>query len=291
MVLTLSVLDQSPVRSGVTALDAIEETVKLAQTAEVLGYAHYWLAEHHGTESLAGCSPEVLLARIGAVTCDIRIGAGGVMLSHYSPLKVGENFALLSTMYPGRVDLSLGRAPGGDQLTVQAMLYGSNIGVEYYPAKVLDMKSFLFGGEPANKGLSRVTVTPLPAVPPELWLLGSSVDSVTVAAMFGLRFSFAHFINPTRPEGIVEHYRQILYLRTSSKSRVQVSVFSSFVPRQMWKQSASLSAARYGASCLIKGRSVRFLVPRKPKPTRIRTPKSVLLKRVSGASSSVTRFH
>lgn len=208
MTLTLSVLDQSPVRSGATELDAIEETIQLAQTAEALGYARYWLAEHHGTDGLAGCSPEILLARIGAVTRDIRIGSGGVMLTHYSPLKVAENFALLSTMYPGRVDLGLGRAPGGDQLTAQAMLYGSNIGVEYYPAKVLDVKSFLYGSEPANKGLSRVKLTPHPAIPPEMWLLGSSADSASLAAQFGLPFSFAHFINPTRPEGVFEHYRQ-----------------------------------------------------------------------------------
>lgn len=208
MSLTLSVLDQSPVRSGATALAAIEETISLAQSAEALGYARYWLAEHHGTDGLAGCSPEVLLARIGAVTRDIRIGSGGVMLSHYSPLKVAENFALLSTMYPGRVDLGLGRAPGGDQLTAQAMLYGSNIGVEYYPAKVMDVKSLLYGSAAANQGLSRVKVTPRPKVPPEMWLLGSSADSATLAAQFGLPFSFAHFINPIRPERIVEHYRQ-----------------------------------------------------------------------------------
>ncbi len=208
MSLNLSVLDQSPVRSGATALEAIEESIALAAAAETLGYRRYWVAEHHGTEGLAGCSPEVLLARIGAVTRKIRIGSGGVMLSHYSPLKVAENFALLSTMYPGRVDLGLGRAPGGDQLTAQAMLYGSNIGVEYYPAKVLDVKSFLYGGAPANKGLSRVKVTPRPDIPPEMWLLGSSADSATLAAQFGLPFSFAHFINATRPEGIVEHYRR-----------------------------------------------------------------------------------
>ncbi|HCX14719.1 MAG TPA: LLM class flavin-dependent oxidoreductase [Rhodospirillaceae bacterium] len=208
MPLSLSVLDQSPVRSGATALDAIEETVTLAQAAEACGYARYWLAEHHGTDGLAGCSPEVLLSRIGAVTREIRIGSGGVMLSHYSPLKVAENFALLSTMYPGRVDLGLGRAPGGDQLTAKAMLYGSRIGVEYYPAKVLDLKAFLYGSDPANKSLSRVRVTPRPVIAPEMWLLGSSADSATLAAQFGLPFSFAHFINSTRPEQIIEHYRQ-----------------------------------------------------------------------------------
>ena len=207
MALALSVLDQSPVRSSATALDAIEETMLLAQLAEKLGYTRYWLAEHHGMEGLAGCSPEVMLARVGAVTNDIRIGSGGVMLPHYSPLKVAENFALLSTMYPGRVDLGLGRAPGGDQLTSKGMLYGSGIGTEYYPTKVLDLKAFLYGGEPASNGLSRIKITPRPPLPPEMWLLGSTADSATLAAMFGLPFSLAHFINPKSPGSIFEHYR------------------------------------------------------------------------------------
>ena len=191
MSLTLSVLDQSPVRSGGTAFDAVEETVQLAQATEKLGYHRYWLAEHHGTEGLAGCSPEILIARVAAATKTMRIGSGGVMLSHYSPLKVAENFALLQTMYPGRIDLGVGRAPGGDYLTSVAMQYGSEIGVEYYPTKIIDLKAFLTGTTPANKALERVKVTPRPAVPPEIWLLGSSDESAKLAAMFGLPFAFA----------------------------------------------------------------------------------------------------
>jgi luciferase family oxidoreductase group 1 len=206
MALTLSVLDQSPVRSGGTAFDAVEETVKLAQATEVLGYHRYWLAEHHGTEGLAGCSPEVLIARVAAATRTMRIGSGGVMLSHYSPLKVAENFALLQTMYPGRIDLGLGRAPGGDYLTSVAMQYGSDIGVEYYPTKIIDLKAFLTGSAPANKALAKVKVTPKPASPPEIWLLGSSDESAKLAAMFGLPFGFAHFINPVGAQKILQNY-------------------------------------------------------------------------------------
>jgi luciferase family oxidoreductase group 1 len=208
MPLTLSVLDQSPIRSGGTAFDAIEETVKLAQAAERLGYHRYWLAEHHGSEGLAGCSPEILIARVAAATTTIRVGSGGVMLSHYSPLKVAENFALLQTMYPGRIDLGLGRAPGGDHLTTVAMQYGSEIGVEYYPTKIVDLKAFLTGSTPANKALARVKVTPRPTVPPEIWLLGSSGESAKLAAMFGLPFSFAHFINPVGARNIIAQYEQ-----------------------------------------------------------------------------------
>jgi len=206
MSLTLSVLDQSPVRSGGTAFDAVEETVKLAQATERLGYHRYWLAEHHGTEGLAGCSPEILIARVAAATKSMRVGSGGVMLSHYSPLKVAENFALLQTMYPGRIDLGLGRAPGGDYLTSVAMQYGSEIGVEYYPTKIIDLKSFLTGSAPANKALAKVKVMPRPAVPPQIWLLGSSDESAKLAAMFGLPFAFAHFINPVGAEKILHDY-------------------------------------------------------------------------------------
>ena len=108
----LSVLDQSPVRSGGTASDAINETVQLAQTAERLGYHRYWLAEHHSHGAFAGTSPEVLIGRIASTTETIRVGSGGVMLSHYSALKVAESFRVLETLYPGRIDLGLGRAPG-----------------------------------------------------------------------------------------------------------------------------------------------------------------------------------
>ncbi|MDX2222830.1 MAG: LLM class flavin-dependent oxidoreductase [Rhodospirillaceae bacterium] len=206
MALALSVLDQSPVRSGGTALQAIEETVALAQATEKLGYHRYWLAEHHGTEGLAGCAPEILIARVAAATRTMRIGSGGVMLSHYSPLKVAENFALLATMYPGRIDLGLGRAPGGDHLTTIAMQYGSEIGVEYYPTKVLDLKAFITGSAPANAALAKVKVTPRPPQPPELWLLGSSAESAKLAAMFGLPFAFAHFINAHGARQIIADY-------------------------------------------------------------------------------------
>ncbi|MBT7450998.1 MAG: LLM class flavin-dependent oxidoreductase [Rhodospirillaceae bacterium] len=205
--LTLSVLDQTPIRSGGTAAQAIDETLELARVTEDLGYHRYWLAEHHGTEGLAGCSPEILIARVAAVTSRIRVGSGGVMLSHYSPLKVAENFSLLATMYPDRIDVGLGRAPGGDQLTTLGMAYGSNIGVEYYPTKIIDLKAFLNGTELANQALARVKITPKPEVPPEMWLFGSSDESAKLAANFGLPYSFAHFIHPEGAEDILKLYR------------------------------------------------------------------------------------
>ena len=117
----LSVLDQSPIRSGSTAFDALQETVELARLSEDLGYHRFWVAEHHASDALAGWSPEVLLGRLGAETSTIRLGSGGVMLPHYSPYKVAENFKLLQTLYPGRMDLGVGRAPGTDPFTAAAI--------------------------------------------------------------------------------------------------------------------------------------------------------------------------
>lgn len=207
--LTLSVLDQTPIRSGGTAVQAIDETLALAQATEKMGYHRYWLAEHHGTEGLAGCSPEILIARVAAVTSSIRVGSGGVMLSHYSPLKVAENFSLLATMYPNRIDVGLGRAPGGDQLTSMGMAYGSQVGVEYYPTKVIDLKAFLTDSTPANASLASIKITPKPPVPPEMWLLGSSDESAKLAAQFGLPYSFAHFIYPEGAKATLDLYRDV----------------------------------------------------------------------------------
>ncbi|MGH7124530.1 MAG: MsnO8 family LLM class oxidoreductase, partial [Stellaceae bacterium] len=130
----LSVLDQSPVRAGGTASDALNETIQLAQAAERWGYHRYWLAEHHATEGLAGAAPEIMIARVAAATSEIRVGSGGVMLSHYSPLKVAEQFRVLETLYPGRIDLGIGRAPGSDRLTAQALAHGPGaLGIEHFP--------------------------------------------------------------------------------------------------------------------------------------------------------------
>src|SRR5574341_447256 len=142
----LSVLDQSPIRSGGTAADAIRETLELAQAAERLGYHRYWLAEHHNSKGLAGSTPEVLIGQVAARTRRIRVGSGGVMLSHYSPLKVAENFRMLETLFPGRIDLGIGRAPGTDQRTARALAHGPGaLGLEDFPDRVADLLGFLHG--------------------------------------------------------------------------------------------------------------------------------------------------
>jgi luciferase family oxidoreductase group 1 len=203
----LSVLDQSPIRRGSTARAALQETLDLAALTERLGYHRYWVAEHHGSSSFAGSSPELLIGQILARTTRIRVGSGGVMLMHYSPLKVAENFRLLETLYPGRVDVGIGRAPGSDGITAVALAYGSNIGIEYFPAKLADLRAFLRSEAPYTDALAPVRATPIPDGVPELWMLGSSEDGARLAAHFGLPFCFAHFISPHAAEQCCRIYR------------------------------------------------------------------------------------
>jgi luciferase family oxidoreductase group 1 len=206
--LKLSVLDQSPVPSGSTAADAIRNTIDLAQATEKLGYTRYWVAEHHGSPAFAGSAPEIMLTRIAEATSTIRVGSGGVMLSHYSPYKVAEMFRLLEVMYPGRIDLGIGRAPGSDGITAQALGYGSPVGVEYYPARVADLSAFLAGSPPPTEAFAEVKALPETENVPEIWVLGSSDSSAGCAAHFGLPFSFAHFIMPRGGAGVMKAYKE-----------------------------------------------------------------------------------
>ena len=211
--LTLGVLDQSPVRSGETATHGLKETVKLAQSAEKLGYARYWVAEHHNSHSFAGTSPEVLIGQIAAKTSTITVGSGGVMLPHYSALKVAEQFRVLESFYPGRLELGIGRAPGSDQLTAAALSYPRpQMDVNLFPQQVLDLLSFL-GGKIAEDHVFahiRAQAGPDPETTPTVWLLGSSDYSARLAALFGLPFAFADFFGTTGRHGpmVAELYRK-----------------------------------------------------------------------------------
>jgi luciferase family oxidoreductase group 1 len=206
--LTLSVLDQSPVRQGVTPRDALLETIELARHVEALGYRRYWLAEHHATPALAGSAPEIMIARIAAETSHIRVGSGGVMLSHYSSLKVAEQFRMLETLYPGRIDLGIGRAPGSDQLTAAALAHGPGaLGIEHFPNQIADLIGYFEHTIPADHPFSRIRLSPDGETLPEIWILGSSDQSAIFAAYFGRAFSFAHFITDDGGPEIMAAYK------------------------------------------------------------------------------------
>lgn len=205
----LSILDQSPILSGTTPAGALEETLKLAECVDRLGYKRYWLAEHHASGGLAGAAPEIMIGQVAARTRAIRVGSGGVMLSHYSSLKVAEWFRMLEALYPGRIDLGIGRAPGSDQLTAAALAHGPGaLGVEHFPAQIRDLQGYLDGSLPEEHPFRQIAVMPSGTTQPQLWLLGSSDQSAAYAAHFGCAFSFAHFINDRGGEAIMDAYRK-----------------------------------------------------------------------------------
>ncbi len=209
--LVLSVVDQSPVRVGGTATDALTETIELAAATEAMGYHRYWLAEHHSLPNFAGTSPEVLAALVASRTKSIRVGSGGVMLSHYSAFKVAENFRMLAAVHPGRIDLGIGRAPGSDQLTALAMTYpGPPNHVSQYPQQVLDLLGHLSGSLNPEHAFAGIRAGPGSPQVPQVWMLGSRYDSAYMAAQFGLPFSYAHFFGIGVEEGpaIVQAYRR-----------------------------------------------------------------------------------
>ena len=226
--LRLSVLDQSPIPSGSSVTTALGNSVNLAQLCERLGYERYWLAEHHGTAGLAGSAPEVLIAHVAAHTTAIRVGSGGVMLSHYSPLKVAEQFRLLEALHPGRIDLGIGRAPGSEQLAALALQRNrQHPSSDDFVEQIAELRAWFEGSFPAEHPFSRLRATPVPDDAPELWLLSSSGYSAKVAAHFGAGLCFAHFISAEGGPEAIATYRELFRAADEggeAKASVAISV-------------------------------------------------------------------
>ncbi len=204
----LSILDQSPIISGHTPADAIHATIELARAADRLGYHRYWLAEHHAMQGLADPCPEILLGQVAAATTRIRAGTGGVLLPYYSPLKVAEVFRMYEALFPGRIDLGIGRAPGGTMLVAQAMNADAFAGEERFPTQVQELIGWLDDSLPADYPFHAVKAMPAGPSSPQVWLLGSSDYSGSLAAYLGLRFSFAHFISAHGGPAVTRAYRE-----------------------------------------------------------------------------------
>ncbi|WP_217424559.1 MsnO8 family LLM class oxidoreductase [Nitrogeniibacter mangrovi] len=197
--LQLTVLDQSPIHPTDTApgcANAAQMSVALARACDALGYARYWVAEHHNSPQFAGPSPEILVAAIASVTRHMRVGSGGVMLSHYSPYKVAEVFKLLAALFPGRIDLGIGRAPGGDRLAASALAWpGGPLEPEHYPAQAATLKGLLDGTLPAGHPWSGLHISPAIDTGPALWMLGSGGGSAALAGQLGMHLALARFIS------------------------------------------------------------------------------------------------
>ncbi len=198
----LSVLDQSLARSADGAAIALQETLEMARWCEALGYTRFWVSEHHAFPSVAGSAPEVLLAALGAATRSIRLGSGGIMLPHYSSYKVAEVFSLLANLYPGRVDLGVGRAPGADMSTAVALANDGRPKFERFPEQVAQLSDYLW------QDSARPVVSPKPPGDIPLWMLGSSPDSAVLAAQRGLPYNLGLFINPQADPRLIGLYKQ-----------------------------------------------------------------------------------
>jgi luciferase family oxidoreductase group 1 len=221
----LSVLDQTPVIHGHSVADAIAATLDLAQLADDLGYTRYWCAEHHGLYGVSNPCPEVMLARIGSLTKRIRIGSGGVMLPYYSSFKVAEQFLMLEALFPNRVDLGVGRAPGGDMHTAQAVAAGSYNRGDIFPQQVAELIALFSGKLPDDSRAKGVLLQPQIDTRPELWMLGSSDFGGLLAAQLGIRFAFAHFINAQYGHRVAEAYRERFTPGHEAKPYLAAAVF------------------------------------------------------------------
>ena len=198
-----SVLDLSNVAQGATVADALHRSRELAQHAERLGYRRYWLAEHHNMPGIASAATAVVIGHVAAGTTTIRVGAGGVMLPNHAPLVIAEQFGTLEALFPGRIDLGLGRAPGTDQMTSRALRRGSDTSVDTFPQDVVELQEYF---EPARPGQA-VQAVPGAGLAVPIWLLGSSLYSAQLAAALGLPFAFASHFAPDHLEEALALYR------------------------------------------------------------------------------------
>jgi luciferase family oxidoreductase group 1 len=196
MAFPLSVLDVSPVVSGSSSTQALRNTIDLARFVDQRGYTRYWLAEHHNSPGIASTTPDIMIAQVARETEHIRVGSGGVMLPNHAPLKVAESFKLLEALYPDRIDLGIGRAPGTDMRTAMALRRSEEaMDAENFPEELADLQAFGAGSFPAQHAFKSVMAYPSDVKLPPIWLLGSSGFSSQLAASCGMGFSFAHHIN------------------------------------------------------------------------------------------------
>ncbi len=282
----ISVLDQSPISEGSNGADALRNTLDLARLADELGFARYWVAEHHGTPMLACASPEVMIAAIGSLTRRIRIGSGGVMLPHYSPLKVAETFSILSALYPDRIDLGIGRAPGTDHSTAFALQRDRRQPApDDFPQQLGELLAYLENSFPPGHPLARLAALPGRPHVPDVWLLGSSPQSAVWAADNGLPYCFADFINPEGASYAAMYRDRFCASETLAESRMMVAGWAICAETneeaQRIASSARMTRALLNAGKLIPvppiDKALLFLAERGPNPDTIARPRRAII--------------
>ncbi|QHJ69182.1 LLM class flavin-dependent oxidoreductase [Planococcus halotolerans] len=205
--ISLSILDYSPIDEGSTAGEALQQTTRLAQLAEKIGYKRFWVAEHHQVFSVAGSSPEMLMMHLAGATQNIRIGSGGVMLPHYSSYKVAENFRLMEALHPGRIDLGIGRSRSY-RLVNKALNESKGIPVSY-EQQIADIQKYFTDDTESEHRFQKLRVTPVSGTAPEMWVLGTGEGSVKVAAEAGAAYAYAHFAKPLKSSAqLIESYKK-----------------------------------------------------------------------------------
>jgi len=203
--LKLSILDQSIVGPGITATEALQQTVTMAQLADKLGYTRFWVSEHHNMTAIAGSAPELLMVKLADATQHIRIGSGGIMLPNHSSLKMAENFRLLEALFPGRIDMGIGRAPGGDRVTAYLLNPANDFSEESYRQQ-LDYLQLFFSDQAGTEN-GRILAIPQATTTPQQWMLSSSGGSSKIAAHYGMGLAVAKFINGNVSPDVVADYK------------------------------------------------------------------------------------
>ncbi|PWK73807.1 luciferase family oxidoreductase group 1 [Mucilaginibacter oryzae] len=240
----LSVLDQSPIRKGATAEQAIQETIQLAKLTDTLGYTRFWVSEHHNMGIIAGSTPEVLLAHLAGETKNMRMGSGGIMMPNHSTLKVAENFRMLEALFPGRIDLGMGRAPGTDRITAAVLNPSNQFREQDFVEQLADLQNYFHDTYEPGTVQARIRAIPQVKTVPDMWLLSSSGQSGLFAAHFGMGFSFAHFINPHGGPESVKMYRERFQPSADlaeAKANVAIFVFCSEDPEKVRRHLAVMN--------------------------------------------------
>lgn len=221
----LSILDQAPISANQSAQEALYQSMKLCQAGENLGYRRFWIAEHHDLPGLACPAPEVMIGFIGAHTNSIRIGSGAVLLPHYRPYKVAEVFNMLSTLFPGRVDLGIGRAPGGSAEATEALSEKFLQQVWNMPDSLQELLHFIYRDFPDGHQFSSLNAAPVPDIPPEPWLLGTSKKSAILAGELGVSYNFGQFMSDKNDKELIQQYLDSFHpRRTGQKPEVIITV-------------------------------------------------------------------
>jgi luciferase family oxidoreductase group 1 len=254
----LSVLDQAPIAEGSTGVDALRNSLGLAKLAEELGYARYWVAEHHGTPMLACASPEILVAEAANATSRIRVGSGGVMLSHYSPFKVAEQFSILAGLHGDRIDLGVGRAPGADLETIYALQRDRREPIpDDFVSQVDELLAYFGGGFPAGHPFEKLVHLPGSPAAPDVWMLGMSPETAIWAGERGLPYAVADFVNPGSASS-ARLYREAF--RTGRRAEPKVSVAVGVVCAETRKEADEI-ASSWKMAITIAGRGEFGPVP------------------------------